>query len=41
VSKKLLQQRGVLLAELAVFNEYEGSVGVRDRELKVTIVKQE
>lgn len=41
VSKKLLQQRGVLLAELAVFNEYEGSVGVRDRELKATIVKQE
>ena len=36
VAKKLLQQRAVIRAELAILTEYNGSVCVRGRELKVT-----
>src|SRR5882762_748046 len=41
VTQKLLQQRTVLRAELAVLAEDNGSVLVRGRELKVPMVKQE
>ena len=41
VAKKLLQQRAVIRAELAILTEYDGFVCVRDRELEVTMVKQE
>jgi hypothetical protein len=36
VAKKLLQQRAVIRAELDILTEYNGSVCVRGRELKVT-----
>ena len=41
VAKKLLQQRAIIRAELAILTEYNGPVCVRDHELKVTMMKQE
>jgi hypothetical protein len=41
MAKKLLQQRAIIRAELAILTEYNGSVCVRGHELKVTMMKQE
>jgi hypothetical protein len=41
VAKKLLEQRAVIRAELAILGDCNGSVSVRSRELKVSMVKQE
>jgi hypothetical protein len=41
VSKKLLQQRAVIRAKLAILTEYNSSVCVRGRELKVAMMEQE
>jgi hypothetical protein len=41
VAKNLLEQRAVIRAELAILGDCNGSVSVRSRELKVSMVKQE